>query len=590
MRNAKCYVEGYPRPQFVRNNWECLNGEWDFIFDDNNLGEKEKWFNSFPASRKINVPFAYQTPRSGINDQTFHQVLWYAKQHHFSKLENNERIILNFEGSDYFTKVWVNGVYVGQHLGGYCRFSFDITDCLDSKGNANIVCRIEDDNSCTKPRGKQTWLDHPFGCWYTATSGIWKSVWAEKVNNTRISRIKMSPIEENYHILFEYEMENLSRPCHLRTTISYDNKVIAENTLRLIRDNHTYSIDLSNDLDGFKIHFWTVENPNIYDVKFELIDENGNIIDEVCSYTAFRVFKAENNLIKLNLNPIYLRMALEQGYWRESGLTAPNEQALIDEIKLCKELSFNGIRMHQKIEDERFYYFADMIGMLIWCEMPSNYEFKDKSIENVTKEWIEVVKQHYNHPSIVTWVPVNESWGVNRLTSNRNEQHLTQSLYHLTKAYDHMRPVISNDGWEHTTSDIITLHNYAQNADDLKHFYEDITRMLENKNSNDYTQLRTTFVNGFKYQGQPIMVDEFAGIGYQKSNDEGWGYGDKVNNDEAYVNRLKSLVKVLREINGICGFCVTQVTDVYQEINGLLDFDRNHKADKDLLRGAISQK
>ena len=590
MKNAKCYIIGYPRPQFVRENWESLDGEWDFLFDDNNIGEKEKWFIQFPKSMKINVPFAYQTKKSGIYKEEYHEVLWYAKQHQFSSLKENERIIINFEGSDYLTKVWVNGIFVGEHAGGYCRFSFDITHCLDKNGSANIVCRIEDDNSCTKPRGKQTWKDEAFGCWYLATSGIWKSVWVEKVSETRISRIKMTPVEETYHVMFEYEIENFKKGYTLKTVVSYEGNIIAENELKLVRNNHTYSIDFTNDIDGFKIHWWTPQWPHIYDVKFYLLDENGNVIDEVGSYTAFRIFKTENNLLKLNLNPIYLRMVLEQGYWRESGLTAPSEKAIIDELLICQELGFNGIRMHQKIDDERFYYFADMMGMMVWCEMPSNFEFKDKSIENVSKEWMEVVKQHYNHPSIITWVPVNESWGVNRLTTNKNEQHLTQSLYHLTKAYDSIRPVIANDGWEHTTSDIITLHNYAQDADELLHFYEDINRMLDNKNINDYTQLRTPFVNGFKYNGQPVMVDEFAGIGYQKSSDEGWGYGDKVTNEKDYLDRLSSLVKALRKCDTICGFCVTQITDVYQEINGLLDFDRNYKANKDSLRKALTQK
>lgn len=589
MKNAKCFIKDYPRPQFVRNNYEILNGEWDFAFDDDNIGEIEKWYSNFPKNKKINVPFAYQTSKSGINDSNDHYILWYAKQHHID-INSKERLIINFEGSDYHTKVWVNGIYVGEHFGGYCRFSFDITHCVDEKGFINIVCRIDDDNSCTKPRGKQTWLDKPFGCWYLATSGIWKTVWLEKVNDTRISRVKMTPIEETYNILFEYEIENFKKNYHLKTIVSYNDEIIAENNLKLIRNNHTFSIDLSNDLDGFKIHWWTVDNPNIYDVEFLLLDEQDNIVDKVGSYTAFRIFKTENNLIKLNLNPIYLRLVLEQGYFRESGLTPIDDEALINEIKICKELGFNGLRMHQKIEDERFYYYADVLGVLVWCEMPSNYEFRDVSIENVTKEWIEIVRQHYNHPSIVTWVPVNESWGVNRLTSNKNEQHLTQSLYHLTKAYDSMRPVVSNDGWEHTTSDIITLHNYSQDADELKHFYEDIIRVIENKNINDFSQLRTTFVNGFKYQGQPIMIDEFAGIGYQKNNDKGWGYGDSVNSESAYVNRLSSLVKAIRECDTICGFCVTQITDVYQEINGLLDFDRNYKADKELLRKAIIQK
>ncbi len=589
MKNAKCYKKDYPRPQFVRDNWLDLNGKWDFAFDDENRGIKEKWFNKLNTDLTINVPFAYQTKLSGINDQTYHEVIWYAKKQLFNKAENNERIYLNFEGSDYETDLWVNGIYIGKHLGGYCRFSFDITDAIDEKGMGYIVVRIKDDNKCTRPRGKQTWLKEPFGCWYTATSGIWKSVWAETISSTHINRIKMTPNASNMNLEFEYEISSLVKGCYLQTIISYNDTVICNNMMEVIRDNQSYSIDLTNDLDGFKIHWWTPNNPQFYDIEFILKDENGKIIDKVGSYYGFRIFKAEDQHLKLNLNPIYLRLTLEQGYWRDSGLTSPSEEDLLKQLILIKELGFNGVRMHQKIEDERFYYYADMLGLLVWCELPSGYEYRDTSIESTTKEWMEVVKQNYNHPSIIVWVPVNESWGVNQLTSNKCQAHFTEALYYLTKAYDSMRPVISNDGWEHTTSDIITLHNYTQNPDELKKFYKDITAIFSGAANGEYSQTRISFVEGYHYNGQPIIIDEFAGIGFQNNNDEGWGYGDKVQSQNAYITRLHSLIKSIVEMEYITGFCVTQTTDVYQEINGLLDFDRVEKVDKELLRKAITQ-
>lgn len=589
MNHAVCYQKGYPRPQFVRSSWVDLNGLWQFCFDDDDVGEVNRWFEGLPQYQDITVPFAYQTPLSGINDQSYHKTVWYAKKHLYEKIHDKQRVILNFEGSDYYTKVWCNGIYIGCHTGGYCRFSFDITNALASDGSANIVLRIEDDKRADKPRGKQSWLDSPFGCWYTPTTGLWKSVWSEIVSETRLEYIKMTPNPINYHITFRYELNRIIENCYLKTVIRYKGSIIAEQINRIVRETNTYDIDLSNDLDSFKIHWWTPENPQIYDVEFELYQDTA-LLDKVCSYTAFRIFRTEGNKLMLNLNPIYLRMVLEQGYWRESGLTPKDEDTIISEIELIKKLGFNGARIHQKVEDERFFYYADILGLLTFAEMPSFYEYTEEiSVNAIIYEWIDEVRQHYNHPSVVCWVPINESWGVNRITFNKQESHLSQTLYHLTKSLDNMRPVISNDGWEHTYSDILTFHNYCQDADKLALFYQALEDVVNGKNRVDYSNLRLPFAPDFKYDGQPIMVDEFAGIGFRTANDEGWGYGDKVTAKEQFVNRLSSLVATITSKQDIAGFCITQITDVYQEINGLLDFDRSEKADFETLRKAITK-
>ena len=589
MKNVKCYKKDYPRPQFVRENWMNLNGKWNFKFDDENIGEKEGWYNGLNETVDINVPFAYQAPLSGVEDKSFHKIMWYSKKVVFTKKEN-EKVLLHLEGADHIARLWVNGIFIGEHVGGYNRAPFDVTNAVKNNEEALVVIRIEDDKTCTKPRGKQRWLDYDYGCWYIETSGLWKTVWVENVHETYVKRIKMTPVESKYHLMFEYEMANFKKGYSLRTIVSYEDEVIADQTMALVRENQEFSIDLSNDINDFKIHWWWLGSPNLYDIKYILMDENGNVVDEVGSYMAYRIFKAEGNQIKFNLSPIYMRMTLEQGYWRDGGLTAPNEEAIIRQIELIQELGFNGIRMHQKIEDERFYYFCDVMGVMVWCELPSPYEFRDTMITNVTNEWLEIVKQNYNHPSIMAWVPINESWGVQRVTVDENQANFTKALYYVTKAYDSMRPVISNDGWEHTESDIITLHNYAQDPNELRHFYEEVNDFINFSKCNNNSQHRPTFVKGHHYKGQPIMIDEFAGIGFKTNDDEGWGYGDKVKSKEAYVERLASLVKVIRENKNICGFCVTQTTDVYHEINGLLDFDRNPKADMELLRKAITQK
>ena len=587
MKHVKCYKDEYPRPQFVRNNFTSLDGKWFFAFDDLNIGEENEWFLNFPKGMQIMVPYSYQSKNSGLSINDEHKYIWYAKKAKYNQDLTNKRLLLNFEGCDYISKVWVNGIFVGTHKGGYTRFTLDITKVVKKhNGEAFIVVKAEDLKEATQPRGKQTWLKEPFGCWYKETNGIWKSVWSEIVSDTYFTNIKITPCFDEYNIEFELNLNQIEDNCLAKIEITFEDNLISETTLRLVRRISNIKVDLNNDYDGFRVHYWTPITPNLYDVKITLL-KNNEAIDEIGSYFGFRSFLANKNCLLLNNNPIYSKMVLHQGYYRNGGLTGSGEEILKD-VMLAKELGFNGIRMHQKIEDERFYYYADVLGLMVWCEMPSPYEFKDDTITNLMNEWLEVIKQNYNHPSIVVWVPINESWGIPRVVLDSTNQHLADALYHVTKAYDKYRMVISNDGWEHTTSDIITLHNYAQKGEELTHFYKDLNSMLNGEHRVDYSQTRIPFANGYKYNNQPVILSEFAGIGYQNGNDKGWGYGDCVLSDDAYIDRLTSMVKAVRAIDGICGFCITQLTDVEQEINGLLDFDRIPKAKMEQLKKAIS--
>lgn len=589
MFNTKYFIQDYPRPQLVNKNWKLLDGEWYFAFDDQNVGEKEKWFLCFPDSLKIVVPFSYQTKMSTIQDETEHKYIWYSKTCHYSDDLSESRLLLHFEGCDYQTKLWVNGIYIGSHTGGYGRSTFDITEAVKEKdGMAFLVVRAEDLKEATQPRGKQTWMAKPFGCWYHETNGIWKSVWSEVVPTTYLQEVKMTPSLFEYNVEFELVFNQLEKNHEVEIEITFQNQLISKTKLNIVRRITNIKVDMNNDFDAFRLHYWTPETPNLYDVKITVLKEN-HMTEELGSYFGFRTFRAEKNCLLLNNNPIYLKMVLHQGYYRDSGLSAPSPEALKKDILLAKELGFNGIRMHQKIEDERFYYYADVLGMIIWCEMPSPYEFKDATIDAIVPEWMQIVKQNYNHPSICVWVPFNESWGIPRVVFDSRNQHLAETLYHVTKAYDASRPVISNDGWEQTESDIVTLHNYAQSKEELMHFYQELEDMLKGHNRVDYSQTRLPLANGYSYHGQPVIISEFAGIGYQSGKDSGWGYGDKVSSDKDYVDRLASLVEAIRGIDQICGFCITQLTDVEQEINGLLDIDRIHKADVEKLRQAIKK-
>ena len=583
----KCYVKDYPRPQFVRDNWENLNGAWDFDFDDENKGEREHWYAGFVNDRMIQVPFTYETKMSGIQDERRHDNIWYHRTFFVDgdRLEN-ERYILHFEGSDYKTKVWVNGYFVGSHEGGYSRFSFDVTNLVRDDENF-LTVKVEDSFDMQQPRGKQRWKHENFGCWYVQTTGIWKTVWSEYVPKYHIHSVKMTPNLEDYSLGLEVDVKV---PEHLwdgqmlvKTTVSFKGHLINQNYMAVVSDHLKTKIDIfTNSFQECEwgVMTWTPEEPNLYDIEFELIG-SGEVIDHVGSYFGMRDIRSDGPNILLNGKPIYQRLILDQGYWKDSHLTPPSEEALIEDIEKIQALGYNGLRKHQKIEDERFLYWCDVKGMLVWSEMAAAYEFSDKAVAMFTKEWIDIVKQNYNHPSIITWTPFNESWGVSNVKTKRPEQHFTEMIYYLTKSIDPNRPVIVNDGWEHTISDIITLHDYEEEGSILKDRYTHCKEQILN-NEVYHAIIKGAFADGYEWKGQPVIISEYGGIAFN-NDDSGWGYGNKVNTKEEFIDRFDKITTAVKKLPYVCGYCYTQVSDVQQEINGLMDMDRNFKVNPEII-------
>lgn len=585
-KGVDCYIKNYPRPQMVRKEWNCLDGEWSFLFDDNNRGEREKWNEVFPESSKIVVPYTYETICSEINENRSHRYVWYSKKLDFDfKIWGDRRILLHFEGSDYRTTVWVNGKKAGVHEGGYARFSYDITDYIEESENV-ITVKAEDFFNTQQPRGKQRWREESFRCWYIQTTGIWKSVWMEPINEKYISRIKMTPKQKERKISINLEVENICQQDEISVEISvyYDQRKIAcVNTQisEFILDTDIDITYIGPDSEFTGIHSWSPEEPCLYDIAFRLL-RGDRELDCVGSYFGMRDITTENGKILLNGSPLYQRLILDQGYWEETGLTPPSEKALLEDIEKTLALGYNGIRKHQKTEDERFLYWCDVKGLLVWCEMPSTYMFGDRAVQNVNREWIEIVGQNYNHPAIIVWTAFNESWGINEVRDNLEQQHFTENIYHLIKALDGTRPVITNDGWEHTISDIITLHDYEENVEIFKKRYNG--REKEILQSNIYHNLlRGAFAKGYEYKGQPIIISEYGGIAFQDGQ-KGWGYGNKAETKEAYIHRFEEMTTAIKELSYVCGYCYTQLTDVYQEINGILDVKRNYKIKPDIIK------
>ena len=582
----KCYIKDYPRPQFVRNNWENLNGTWDFCFDDKNKGEREKWYQNWEGDLKIQVPFSYETKMSGIGDETAHENVWYSRTLVIEKEKLREnRYMLHFEGSDFITKVWLNGQFVGSHKGGYTGFSFDLTD-VAVDGENFLVVKVEDSFDMQQPRGKQRWMDESYTCFYVQTTGIWNTVWSEYVQNYSIKYVKMTPNLNDSCIELEYEL-NVPVGCKgftIEAEVSFKDEFVNKVSVASVSTYVKTKVDLQRNDDinyKYAVRLWTPKTPQLYDIKFTL-KENDKVWDEVGSYFGMREIHIRGSRIMYNERELFQRLILDQGYWKDSHLTPPSEEALIEDIDKIFELGYNGLRKHQKIEDERFFYWCDVKGMLVWCEAPSAYQFTDYAVNEFATEWMDIVKQHYNHPSVITWTPFNESWGVNMIRQNRAEQHFTEAIYYLTKTFDTMRPVIVNDGWEHTISDILTLHDYSENGDEVSQRYTEFKDEILN-NEVTCCHARLAFAEGYEYKGQPVMLTEFGGIAFN-NDDSGWGYGKKVQGQEDFIRRFDSITTAFGQLQYMCGYCYTQVTDVQQEMNGLMDIDRNFKVDPKVIK------
>lgn len=579
---TKFYIKNYPRPQFVRSKWVDLNGEWDFSFDEDEVGVAECWMDHFPSALKINVPFTYETQASGIGEEKFHAQVWYRRKLTLSPEVEGKRTILHFEGVDYKATCWVNGSFAGEHEGAYARFSFDITDLLGQDAENEIVLKVEDSDSCLQPRGKQRWAGRNHDSFYVQTTGIWKSVWLEHVHETHLDMVKMTPDIDGQKIRFDFRFNGTKNKNDLRleTEITFKGETVRKLSLSVDRAWLMAETGMMNGINGpWLQNLWSPDHPNLFDVEFVLY-EGEQEIDRVGSYFGMRKISIRDGQILLNNIPLYQRLILDQGYWTESHLTPPSEEALIEDIEAIAAMGYNGLRKHMKIEDARFLYWCDVKGMLVWSEMAAAFEYNDEAVERFTKEWIEVVQQQYNHPCIITWVPFNESWGIQNIIHDDRQQKFTEGIYYLTKSIDPYRPVITNDGWEHTISDILTLHDYMERGEDLYETYKDKDSITGN--SGTYNEWKFAFAQGYGYKGQPIIISEFGGIAFR--SEYGWGYGNQVDSEEAFLERFGSITRAIKAIPFISGYCYTQITDVQHEVNGLLSEDRKPKVALEKIR------
>ncbi|MDP8922484.1 MAG: glycoside hydrolase family 2 [Chloroflexota bacterium] len=578
------FVHAYPRPQLRRTAWASLNGFWDFAFGEDawNAPHEVRW------GRKIRVPFAPESPASGIGDTGFHPFCWYRRTFRAPTLQPHERLLVHFGAVDYAATVWVNGDVAVRHTGGYTPFTADITPFLADGDEQEIVVLAGDDPAdLEKPRGKQDWQREPHAIWYPRTSGIWQTVWLERASATRIANLRWTSNLERWEIGLEAFVAGASREgLRLKVRLSVGSTVLADDTYTVVNGEVHRRIALSDPgVDDFRNELlWSPMCPTLIDARVELWGRRGELLDAVDSYTALRAVAVQGDQFLLNGRPYRPRLALDQGYWPESGLTPPSDEALRRDVTLAKAMGFNGVRKHQKIEDPRYLYWADALGLMVWGEMPSAYRFTERSVERVTREWMEVLRRDVSHPCIVAWVPFNESWGVPDLPAIAAQRHYVQALYHLTHTIDPDRPVIGNDGWESVATDILAIHDYDDDLDRLARRYAS-EEVLPNLFRRERPGGRRLTVEGYIPGDRPIMLTEFGGIAYAKDESSTWGY-TRVHSPEELADHYRRLLEVVRSLPLLAGFCYTQLTDTYQEANGLLYFDRTPKVPLDKIRHA----
>jgi beta-galactosidase/beta-glucuronidase len=462
---------------------------------------------------------------------------------------------LRFGAVDYGAHVWVNDILVGTHTGGHTPFGFDITRALRSDGNTIVVRAVDDWNDLTLPRGKQAWHPEPWSIFYTRTTGIWQSVWLEPLPDA--------------HIVDVYASSRGSR-LRLEVALSANTDVeVAVNGTTATGSGRSTVIDI--DLPGAPR--WTPGAPHLVELELRCGD------DRVRTYAGLRDIDVDGGGVYLDGELQRQRLVLDQGYWPDGGLTAASDDALAADVEWVRALGFDGVRKHQKVEDPRWLYHCDRMGVLVWAEMANAYAFTADAARRLAAEWQDVVRRDRSHPSVVCWVPLNESWGVPEIKTDVRQQSFARSLYHLTKSLDDTRPVVDNDGWEHTDdTDLLTVHDYADSAGALRREWDGgLPTGLH----------RSPLTDGAQYRGQPVLVTEYGGISYVpddvRCTDDSWGYGEPAATVDAFVERYRALTDVLSHDRRIAGWCYTQLTDVEQETNGLLTFDRRPKVDPQVI-------
>lgn len=573
----------HPTPLLAREGWRDLGGPWRFAFDD---AARWRYPEEVTFDREIQVPYPPESRASGLHDEGYHPAVWYSRTLTLTPQERCGCVLLHFGAVDYRATVWANGQLVATHEGGHTPFTAELTRQARAGERIEVVVLAQDDpHDLTQPRGKQDWQPQPHSIWYPRTTGIWQPVWLECVPETYLQRLTWSSDMARWEIGLELRVAGpLAPDLAVRVRLWRDDDLLADDRYALRGAELVRQIALPDPgIDDFRNELlWSPGHPRLLRAQLELL-RGETVLDRVFSYTALRSVSVTGNRFLLNGRPYYLKMVLDQGYWPDSLMTATDAELRRD-VELTRELGFNGVRKHQKIENPRWLYWCDVLGLLVWEEMPSPYRFTAQAVERLTREWQAVLARDVSHPCIVAWVPFNESWGVPDLPTNPAHRDYVQALYHLTKTLDPSRPVIGNDGWEHVATDIITIHDYTDDMAALRTRYGTLEAARQTLKQQQPGE-RVLTLGGFQEAGQPVVLSEFGGIAYIPDQTSGWGYAES-QSEADFQSDYAALLAAVHDCHGLSGFCYTQLTDTFQEKNGLLYSDRRPKADLALLARA----
>ncbi|MEW2293281.1 glycoside hydrolase family 2 TIM barrel-domain containing protein [Streptomyces sp. NPDC006743] len=590
----------YPRPILRRERWHSLDGLWDFGYDDGDVGERDAWFDGEAAGgfdRRITVPYPPEAPASGIGETAPHRVVWYRRRipHEILAAGGGERALIHFGAVDHRAKVWLDGRLVAEHVGGQSPFTADVTGALRPGADAHVlVVRAEDDPAdLAQPRGKQDWQDRPHAVWYERTTGIWQTVWTETVAAQRVTDLAWIP-DPTRGVRAEITLATPpATPLTVEIVLSLDGEVLARSTteVRTPRSRIDVAVPaLRNGIDREDL-LWSPEHPTLIDARVTVRDAAASaVLDTVDSYVGLRSAGVGRGAFLLNDRPYYVRSVLNQGYRPDTLIANAGTAELRREVELIKAMGFNAVRIHQKAEDPRFLYWADRLGLLVWGETGAAYEFGTEAVELLTREWLDLVRRDRSHPSVVTWVPVNESWGASDIPHDPAQRHYSIALANLTRALDPSRPVLSNEGWEHTDSDILGVHDYCGDPAELTRRYGDAAA-FEAVLAGPGPQGRVLSVTERQSEryaagDAPLMITEFGGLSV-RAGDGDFSY-TRTGSDTQYAALLDGLFGALRSSRVVAGFCYTQYMDTAQETNGLLFSDGSPKLPLETIRRIVT--
>lgn len=584
----------YPRPQFVREDWLNLNGTWQFAFDPGDSG-LERGLLTGGLDREITVPFPPESVLSGIGETDFLEAVWYRRTLTLPAEWAGRRVLLHFGAVDYDATVWVNGTEVARHRGGFTPFTADLHEVAGPGEKITVTVRARDPKSGPQARGKQALRYANHDCNYTRVTGIWQTVWAEPVPHVRLHRPRITPDLAGSAFHLELPLSGNAPGHRVRARLSDADGEVATAEARA-------DLDLAPRLylpvprDRHRV--WSPQDPHLYDLRLELLDGDGQVVDSVASYAGLRSVAIRDKAVLLNGEPVFQRLVLDQGWYPDGLMTAPTDAALVRDIELAQAAGFNGARLHQKVFEERFLYHADRLGYLVWgefgdwgCEVGGSSGDNQQPDASYTGQWLEAVERDYSHPSIIGWCPLNETY--QRLHDRTTQlDAVTRAMFLATKALDTTRPVLDTSGYAHRVAetDIYDAHTYEQ---DPAAFGAQVAGL---DRDDPYVN---TAPDGrpwsLPYRGQPYFISEFGGIWWHPETaaqargddrEESWGYGDRPRDEEEFHARFAGLTGVLLADPGMFGYCYTQLTDVFQEQNGVYRFDRSDKLDVSRIRAA----